>query len=125
MSATGVGEIADLASNVFSTVVNRVWPDKTEQEKQEIANAFATAQAQIAVNAAEATQPGFHFRDGAGWVCVAAFACNFVLRPMVAWGTSLAGHPVDMPALDVSQLTPMLLGLLGLGGMHVYEQVNK
>ena len=124
MSVSGVGEIADLASNVFSTVVSRVWPDKSEQEKQEIANAFATAQAQIAANIAEASQPGFHFRDGAGWVCVFAMFSDFVLRPLVLWGSHLAGSTVDFPALDVTILGQMLFALLGLGAMHMNEQVK-
>lgn len=125
MSVTGAGEIADLASNVFSTVVSRVWPDKSEQEKQEIANAFATAQAQIAANTAEAAQPGFHFRDGAGWVCVIAMFFDFVFRPIAIWATHLAGASIDFPSLDVTILGQMLFALLGLGGMHVYEKVNK
>jgi len=135
MDLTGLGSIADLASGI----IDKIWPDPTKAAEAKAAllqaqqagafkamdQDFQLALEQVKANAAEAAQPGFHFRDGAGWVCVIAFASNFILRPLVTWGSSLAGHPVDLPQLDVSQLTPMLLGLLGLGGMHMYEQVKK
>ncbi len=81
-----------------------------------------TQTAQIAVNQAEAAQPGTHFRDGAGWVAVAAFAL-VVARPLVEWAAILAGHPVTLPALDTSETTPMLVALLGLGGYHAAPAV--
>ncbi len=81
-----------------------------------------TQTAQIAVNQAEAAQPGAHFRDGAGWVCVAAFGL-IVLRPLVEWGSILAGHPVTLPAVDTSETNTVLWGLLGLGGYHAAPAV--
>ena len=50
MDLTGVGAVADLAS----TVVNKIWPDKTEQEKQQLAAALAIVQGQLDANKAEA-----------------------------------------------------------------------
>lgn len=116
MSFTGAGEVADLIKDALDKFV----PDKGQAEK----DAFAAQMAQIATNTAAAGQPGMHFRDGAGWTCVAGFAFNFVLRPLVVWSATTVGHPLDLPPLDVSQLTPMLLGLLGLGGMHAYENIK-
>ena len=135
MDITGMGSIADLAKDVL----DKIFPDPAQRAAAQIAleqakNAgtlkqmdqdYQLALEQIKTNAAEAAQPGMHFRDGAGWVCVAALALNFVIRPLVAWGSAVAGVPVNLPELDDSQLTPMLFGLLGLGGMHVYESVKK
>ena len=73
--------------------------------------------AQIAVNQAEAAQPGPHFRDGAGWVAVAGFAL-VVLKPAIEWGAALAGHPLTLPAIDKDATTTMLYALLGLGSLH-------
>ena len=42
----GVGEVAGLAN----TVINKLWPDKTEQEKQELAAAVMVVQGQIDTN---------------------------------------------------------------------------
>ena len=80
-------------------------------------------QGQNAVNAAAAAKQPITFRDGAGWVCVIGFAVT-VLRPLVSWGCILAGHPVTLPAMDMTEIGPMLLGLLGLGGMHMNEQIQ-
>jgi hypothetical protein len=123
MDVTGIGSVADLAN----TIVSRIWPDKTQAEKDEIAKVMAAMQyqaqanqGQMAVNAAAAAKQPITFRDGAGWVCVAGFAVT-VLRPMISWGTILAGHPVNLPAMDMTEIMPMLMALLGLGGMHLYE----
>ena len=77
---------------------------------------------QISVNQAEAAQGGTHFRDGAGWVCVAGFGL-VVLRPLIEWAAVLTGHPVTLPAIDTSETTPMLVALLGLGGYHAAPAV--
>jgi hypothetical protein len=34
------------------------------------------------------------------------------------------GATVELPALDLSQLSPVLMGMLGLSGMRTYEKVN-
>jgi hypothetical protein len=34
------------------------------------------------------------------------------------------GLLVDLPALDMSQMMPILLGMLGLGGLRSYERTK-
>jgi hypothetical protein len=84
--------------------------------------ALSSDTAQDQINAAEAGKE-LTFRDGAGWVCVVALAMTALKAP-IEWGCALAGHPVALPAPDTSITTSMLLGLLGLGGMHVYEKTR-
>ena len=126
VDVTGIGE----AASAIKDVLGMFFPDKTAEEKDKLAAVFQMAQiqaqadrAQAAVNQAAATVQGFTFRDGAGWVCVAGFAVN-VLRPLVSWAFTIGGHPIHLPEMDVSQTTPMLLGLLGLGGMHMNERIK-
>jgi hypothetical protein len=85
--------------------------------------ALQTQVAQIAVNQAEAAQPGPHFRDGAGWVCVAGFGL-IVLRPVIQWAAVLVGHPVTLPPIDTAEIYPMLGALLGLGGLHAVQAIK-
>jgi hypothetical protein len=33
--------------------------------------------------------------------------------------------PPEFPVLDSSQLTPILIGMLGLGGLRTYEKINN
>ena len=122
---TGIGTAADAVTKVLGMF----FPDKTEEDKAKMAQAFQVlqmqndlARAQIAVNE-ETAKHGLTFRDGAGWVCVGAFGLN-CFKPMIEWGCVLAGHPVVLPAMDTSTLTTMLFALLGIGGMHVYEATS-
>ena len=128
---TGIGSIADLIKDG----IDKIWPDPAQRAQaqaqllqaqqagalKEMDDDFQLAIEQIKANAAEAATPGFHFRDGAGWVCVIAFAIMSLKAP-IEWAAALAGHPVQLPSVDTSVTTDMLLGLLGLGGMHVYQQ---
>lgn len=127
MDITGIGE----ASTAIKGILGMFFPDKTAEEQAKIAQAFQLLQqqsqenqAQDAINQAAAAHQPITFRDGAGWVCVAGFAVT-VLRPLVSWGSILAGHPVVLPAMDTTEIVPMLLGLLGLGGMHMNENIQN
>jgi len=130
MSITGLGEVADLAG----TIVNKIWPDASQAQKDALAFQLAQMQAQSAadvaqtsVNQAEAGNSSVFvagWRPFIGWVCGGAFAWTFVLGPMVSYAAKLAGITVALPVLDLSELTPVLLGMLGLGAMRTVEKVN-
>jgi len=89
--------------------------------------------AQIQVNMAEANSGSLFkggWRPATGWTCVAALAWQFVLSPLLqylietaAWalGADLTTMP-KLPALDAMQITPILLGMLGLGAMRMEEK---
>lgn len=129
----GIGSVADLVKDG----IDKIWPDPTKAAEAKIAllqaqqaGAFKQMDAdlqvsieQIKANAAEAAQPGLHFRDGAGWVCVFSFGV-MTLKPLLEWGFALSGHPISLPPVDTSVSMTMLSGLLGLGGLHAYQQVQ-
>lgn len=126
MDITGIGT----AASAVEKILGMFFPDKTQEERDKMAAAFNVLQIQAsadasqnAVNQADATKQPLTFRDGAGWVCVAGFAVN-VLRPLISWGFTIGGHPIQLPEMDTSQTLPMLLGLLGLGGMHMTERLK-
>jgi len=123
MSITGLGEVASLAE----TVVNKLFPDKTEQERAQLAAAMELVRAQLDVNKAEAANPSIWtsgWRPGVGWTCSAGFAVQFVIGPLGEWVAALAGHPVKFPQLDVGTMMPLLFGMLGIGGMRTIERIN-
>jgi len=133
MDITGIGSIASL----LQTGIDKIWPDPAKAAEAKIAlmnaqNAGALKELddqfqqnieQIKANAAEAATPGFHFRDGAGWVCVTGFAID-ILKSPIEWVANLSGHPVTLPSVDTSTTTTMLFALLGLGGMHSYDKAQ-
>ena len=76
--------------------------------------------AQLEVNKTEAAHPSIFvsgWRPAVGWVCVAGMAINFIVVPMI-------GGYLEIEALDTSEMMPVLLGMLGLGGMRSYERKN-
>ncbi len=41
------------------------------------------------------------------------------------FGFKAFGHPVDLPTLDLSQMMPLVTGMLGLAGMRTYEKTQN
>lgn len=130
--------IWDTVAAPIIAIINKVVPDKAAaaaavaslqtmqvqgQLADEMAQLTAVTSAQSDINKIEAAQPGIHFRDGAGWICVAGFGVALLKAP-IEWGTTLAGHPITLPAVDTTMIMPMLFALLGLGGLHSFDKVK-
>lgn len=122
MDITGVGAVADAAKSILGMI----FPNKTEEEKAQLAAALALVQSQTDIDKAEAqsSDPLQHWRGGLGWVCVAGYAWNFVLQPLINAGAAVVGHPVSLPGLNIAPLATLTMGMLGLGSLHVYERVK-
>lgn len=112
--------------DLASSIVDRIWPDKSQQEQQQLAAVLAMVQGQLSINQAEAqsSDPLQHWRGGMGWVCVAGYAWNFVLQPLTNAVAAILGHPLNLPVMDLSELSTLTLGMLGLGGLHVAERIK-
>jgi hypothetical protein len=124
-SITGLGEIADLAGKA----IDRIWPNKTEQEKAELAAAVTVLQGQLEVNKTEAASSSVFvagWRPFIGWVCGAACAWNWIGLPVVkAFLPLAAGVSINMAPADLSEMLPVLMGMLGLGGLRTFEKVKR
>ena len=113
--------------SLLGDVINKVWPDKSEQEKTQMLAALSLVQGQMEINKAEAASSNpftSGWRPFIGWTCGVAFAVQFVFGPLAVWGSRLYGHPVDFPAMDMGSMMPVLLGMLGLGGLRSFEKVK-
>lgn len=120
---TGLGAVADLATSVIS----KIWPDKSVQEQAQLAAAVALVQGQLSVNQAEASNPSLFvagWRPFVGWVCGSGLAWNYIGRPIAETAMTMYGHPTSLPAADMSELTPLLMGMLGLGLMRTVEKIK-
>lgn len=113
--------------DTVTAIVSRIWPDKTEAEKAQLAAAIQLVSAQTDIDKAEAqsTDPLQHWRGGLGWVCVMAYFWNFVGQPLIIAGARVAGNVVlALPPIDIGPLATLTLGMLGLGGLHVTERIK-
>ena len=107
-----------------------------KDQKAKLAHEIATlaerqaheiAKSQIEVNRAE-SQSGSVFiggwRPATGWVCVLGFGVNFLVIPLTNLFLSITENPLLVPSLDVSEMMPVLLGMLGLGSMRTVEKTK-
>ncbi|MFA5911835.1 MAG: 3TM-type holin [Vicinamibacterales bacterium] len=129
----GLGEavagVGKAALDIRAAITGQAVLDPTKQADLEMKLAEVDAQvmaAQAAVDAAEVARGGFagNWRPALGWTCAAAFAYQYVIAPLGTWGLSLLGVAVAAPRLDLSELTPLVLGMLGLVGARSYEKAK-
>jgi hypothetical protein len=81
---------------------------------------------QIEVNIEEAKSSSLFvsgWRPGIAWVCGLAFTWAYVLQPIVVFAFAAAGKPIkDLPEMNLGEMMPVLLGILGLGGLRTWEK---
>ncbi len=125
--------------DLVNSVVSRIWPNASDALKAKAALATLAStgelkkmaleaglvEGQLKINQTEAATGKLFiagWRPFLGWVCGGAFAWAYVIEPLVRFGLSAAGHPVVLPTLSLSAMTPVLFGMLGLGGMRSFEK---
>ena len=123
MAFDPVSAVADLAG----TVVKAIWPDKSAQEQAQLAAAVAIVQGQMKINEAEASNPSVFvsgWRPFIGWVCGAACAWNWVGLPIAKAGLVYFAIKLDISPASLTEMMPVLMGMLGLGGLRTFEKVQ-
>ena len=83
--------------------------------------------ANLKINEADA-KSGNWFQSGwrpfIGWSCGFALAYTYVMQPILTFGLAQAGYLIDLPAVNLGEMMPVLMGLLGLGGLRTFEKVK-
>jgi hypothetical protein len=135
---TGLGSIFDLGGKI----IDKIFPDKDAADKvkfemmkmqqegafKEMELEYAAMAQQAKINEVEAGSSNFFiagWRPAVGWVCVAAYAFNYLGMPLFNWGAKffLENAP-QITALNASELNPILFCLLGIGGLRTFEKVR-
>ena len=118
-----------------SAILDKAIPDKDLKEK--LAHEIATmaerhtheqVQAQLEINKAEASHKNLFvagWRPACGWVCVFGMAGNFLVIPLANMTLELLETGVKVPMIDLSTMLPVLMGMLGLGGLRTFEKVKN
>ena len=86
------------------------------------------AKAQLEVNKVEASHASMFvsgWRPAVGWVCCAGLAANFLFIPVCNFVLTITESPITVPPLDLSEMMPVLLGMLGLGGLRTWEKTKN
>ena len=117
-----------------SSILDKVIPDKDLRERlsHEIAtmaekHAQAQVMAQIEVNKIEAASSSVFvsgWRPAIGWICAMGMAGNFLVIPFANMALELSKTGVTIPMIALSEMMPVLMGMLGLGAMRTVEKVK-
>ncbi len=122
------------ALELGTSVINKIWPDPTKQaeeqrrllelyQKGDLAALQAEVQllmGQMEVNKIEAAHDSIFvagWRPFIGWVCGFGLLYNVILHPFFS-------SFFEMAEVNVELLYPVLLGMLGLGGMRSFEKLK-
>lgn len=125
---------------LIGPLVNRVLdfiPNPEEKAKATIAlqqqlqtAVLAAEQSQLEIDKIEAASPSMFvagWRPFIGWLCGFALGWQYVILPLLSYVVNIyctsSGTKIPpLPVLDSSTLYPLLMAMLGLGGMHTYER---
>ena len=109
-------------------------PEKKAAAERQIKSALQShlAQvdlAQLGINKTEAAHRSMFvagWRPFIGWTCGVALAYTYVLQPVLIFTLAQIGFlpVVDLPRMDLGELMPVLMGILGLGGLRSWEKVK-
>ncbi len=132
--------LLDIIAGPVMKIIDKIIPDpqakaqaqlevlKMQQagEFKELDAQLQMAQMQASVNLEEAKSPNLFvsgWRPFIGWACGAIFVSNYMGVPLLAWISPLV-HIPPPPRLDIGEVLPVLLGLLGLGGLRTTEKIK-
>ena len=131
--------IQALLPSILPTVTNvigRFLPEDKEKRaaaEREIEKQLATHLskidlAQLEISKQEAAHRNIFvagWRPFIGWSCGFAMAYAYIIQPITVFILAQTGNLVDLPTLDLSEMMPVLLGMLGLGGLRSFEKYKK
>ena len=119
---------------VASEVIDRLVPDKnaaakakTEMQKALVDAETAGVLGNLEINKIEAASRSVWvsgWRPFIGWSCGFAMLYAYVAQPILTFGLTQAGYLIDLPRVELGEMMPVLLGMLGLGGMRSFEKLK-
>jgi hypothetical protein len=123
-----ITKIAEVANNVLDKFVQD--KDLKEQLSHDLQKELISLdKAQISLNAEEAKNRNW-FISGARpsilWICSFSLGVHYCLLPIATWVAVVSGVDLQLEALefDFSQLTTILLSLLGMSSLRTFEKTK-
>jgi len=124
-----------------SKLIDNLFPDKQKadeaklklfelQQQGVLADLQATTQLALKqgeVNVEEAKNSNLFvsgWRPAVGWVCALAFGAKFIGGPFLFVLGQFTGHTIVLPPIDMVEMLPILVGMLGLGAYRSYDKKN-
>lgn len=118
----GIKAIGNIVDEVFTS------EDERNQAKISIQKIEARLkEKQMDINKVEAGHRSIFiagWRPALGWISALSVGYVYLFQPFIVMGLKIAGSDVELPSLDLSQLMPLILGMLGLGGLRTIEKAK-
>jgi hypothetical protein len=124
-----IAALLPLLSPVIDKLIGLI-PDPAAAAKakaEALAAIMAADAAQMQVNAVEAASGSLFvagWRPMVGWVCACGVAWNWIGLPVGMFVAAAVGHGMDLRPADLSEMLPLLLGMLGMGGLRTFEKMQ-
>ena len=125
------------ALSLGSTLIDRLVPDKTQAAaakaslvEMQVKGELDQITGQLTVDQAEAGSKSTFvagWRPFVGWACGFAFAYVYILQPFMQFTLVACKVNFDinkLPVIDIVNMLPVLLGMLGLGVMRSVDKAN-
>jgi hypothetical protein len=126
--------VLEMLIGPIASLLDKFIPDADEKARLsfEIATlaekqAHEIAKAQIEVNKTEAGNPSIFvsgWRPAVGWICASGLGFNFIVVPLGNFYLSVTASTILIPTLDIAEMMPVLLGMLGLGAYRTAEKIK-
>jgi len=111
-----------------SSILDKIFPDKTEADKAkakllelQMNGELQQVMGQIDINKVEASHQNLFvsgWRPSVGWVCSAALAYEYIVRPLlITFGLNAA-------PIEVDTLNTLLFALLGVAGLRTIDKIK-
>ena len=117
-----VKAVGGLAGQIRSAITGDLSPEaKAALEQVALAAEQASDVAQSAINTEEAKSTSAfrgNWRPAIGWICAISLFYVYLVVPV------LGMFHVVGPVVDIGQMYPLLLGMLGLGTMRTVEKIQ-
>ena len=127
---------------LLEKVFDRVFPNETDkakaqlevlamQQKGELAELAAITEgdkSQAEINKVEAASESLFvsgWRPAIGWICAFALFAQYIGAPLLTWIAANTLGWTAPPRMDWSELTTLLLGMLGLGYYRTLDKKNS
>jgi|TARA_R100001594_G_C3888013_1_gene227704 hypothetical protein len=81
--------------------------------------------AQLDINKTEAAHRSIFvagWRPFIGWTCGLALCYTYVLQPILVFAMAHMDLLIDLPQMELGEMMPVLMGMLGLGGLRTFEK---
>jgi hypothetical protein len=123
------------AFDIGSKIIDKIWPDPVQAATAKLklfelqqSGDLAVIASQSEINKIEANSGSLFvagWRPFIGWVCGIACAWNWCGISIANTVCTLLHYSIVLKPADISEMMPVLIGMLGLGGMRTVEKLNS